>query len=706
MKGIFLSVILVISLFPVAGLSEDSTATPENTVILSNETDESFCKDFSVLLRRLKPEWIVLDNAGVPESVREKNLIILGGLHSEYTGNIIKEFLSHEEVDHIQDGQHAVIEKENLWSESKIIICTGPDSVSIKKAAEEAITSLDGEWIDPPFISVPYEKAQEYLTQIQHIPDEEFPMDELGIDIIAKSPSRISVEQASEDVEYLFYLFSHGYCGYGYFETEGNFDAARKTILEELEMRSTWSPDEFSQLIRDNLTFIHDCHLSIGSNKYGNHEDFWYDTTRELTRIMGNYYFILDNIAYQVVSVNGEHPDEFMFPSLNVQGKPIYRIGILSQTAPEPLMLEVQHDEELDTIELQLHRSDFNYFSKDIFQEETIGGIPVVRIRSFSDHHAEYIDQFLETAQKYRGNPVLIVDIRGNGGGNEKWPGEWITQFTRHEPSSNRYFTELTSKTTMMGRANYFEKLLDLYPDTYFYQAEKDRYMEQADFFEKQYMTPYWSGPFFEDAQVIPNDTTLIIVMNSRVASAAEGFINYLQQVENVVPVGENTRGALVFGQMTLHQLPHSRLLVNLPISLNIPLDLELREEKGFFPDLWIPAGDAVNYAVAAVRNGTISTVKPLTEEILQKEFIPESLWKNQVKELSLPILFLTVICSISVILNRKRDKKFFFIISVFPMIIGTIMVYRGVPVGYVFFIFWMVCISIGGYKWIKEESS
>ena len=706
MKGFFFTVFLVMSLLPTTGLGEDVALTPENTVIISNETDESFCRDFSILLRRVKSEWVVLDDAIVPESVKEKNLIIVGGLHSEYTGNIIKEILSQEEVNYILDVKYTVIEKESPWSENKIIICTGSDIIFIKKAAEEAIASLEGEWMDSPFISMSPEKAQEYLARIQHIPDEELPMEELGVDIDAKPPSQISTEEAIEDIEYLFYLFSHGYCGYGFFQQGGTFDAAKKGIVQELKMRSTWSPDEFSQLIRDNLTFIHDCHLRVGTNAYGIHEDFWYDTTLELIKIMGNYHFISGDITYQVVSVEGEYPDGFMFPSLNAQGDPVYRIGILSQTAPKPILLEVQQDGELHTLELQLHRSDFNYFSEDIFQEGTIGGIPVVRIRSFSDHHVEYIDQFLESAQKYRGEPILILDIRGNGGGNERWPKEWITRFTGNKPPSNRYFTEFTSKTTMMGRTNYFEYLQDLYPETYFYQTEKDRFTGQADFFEKQYMTPYWSGPFSEVPQVIPNDTTVIVVMNNKVTSAAEGFIMYLQQVENVVLVGENTGGALVFGQMTLHQLPHSRLSVYLPISLNIPLDLKFREEKGFFPDLWVPAVDVVNYAVAAVRKGTISTVNPLPEEILQKEFIPESLWKNQVKEFSLPILFLTVMGIIPVIVNRKKGKKLFFIFSIFFAVIGTVLVCREVPVGFAFLILGMVYFAIGGYKWNKEKYS
>jgi len=699
--------VLVLSLFIAASLvplsAQSSSVSPENTVILSNETDESFCKDFSVLLRRVRPEWIVLENVEVPEPVRDMNLIIIGELDAEYTGSIIKELLTQEEEEYIRGGHHAVYEKESLWAERIIYVCTGGDRILTKKAAEEAIVSLNGEWTFPPFSSVPHEEALEYITQIQYIPDEELPKDALGIDIDAKSPSRISVEEAAEDVEYLFYLFSHGYCGYEYFRTRGNFDEAKKSILQELETKSTWSPDDLSQLIHDNLTFIHDCHLNIGKYKYGDHIDFWYDTSLDLWKSMGKYYFISDNVTYEVISINEKDPEAFIFPSLNSQGDPIYRIGMLSRSSPEPLVLAAQHNHEQFQIELQLYSSDFAYFSDNLFQEDTIGGIPIVRIRSFSDHHAKYLNRFLETANKYKGAPCLIVDIRGNGGGNEEWPKKWITRFTGQQPSSKRYFTDLISKTTMMGRANSFENLLDIYPETYFYQTEKDRFTAQADLFEKQHMTPHWSGPFSQDARVIPNDTTLIVVINGKVGSAAEGFINYLQQVENVVFVGENTWGALVFGQMTLHQLPHSKLSVNLPISLNIPLDLEFREEKGFFPHLWIPAEDALNYAVAAVRKGIITTVYPLPEEVLQEEFVPE---KQPIIEKGnlIPILLVIAFGVFFIFVNKKRNKLFFFIAGIFWATAGIAIVALVSPLGHGYSIVGVMCITIGVYKWRKEK--
>ena len=84
-----------------------------------------------------------------------------------------------------------------------------------------------------------------------------------------------------------------------------------------------------------------------------------------------------------------------------------------------------------------------------------------------------------------------------------------------------------------------------------------------------------------------------------------------LSQAENVVLVGENSMGCLTFGNAGAHQLPHSKLMVWLPINVGLYLDKEFHEEDGLIPDLWVPAADAVNYAVAAVRQGTITTSQP-----------------------------------------------------------------------------------------------
>jgi len=524
-----LAVIVLVSTGSLVAHAQPIELTPENTVILSNETDASFCRDFSVLLKNLRVEWVILDTAEVPESVRDKNLIIVGRPDAEYTGDIITELVTQEEADYVrQDGHYSVLEKDSPWNDSRIIhISAASDLLLTKRATEEAITSImengqaRGEWYLSA-LSGSREEAEAYITEFQYVPDDnELPKETLSMDVGAKPPRSISAEEATEDTEYLFYLLSHGWCGYGYFSTQGDLEAAKESMLEKLDERSKWSPDDLSQLIYEHLSFIHDCHLNVGNRQYCSHLDFWYETRLELWTARGEYYFFSDNAEYKVVSVNGERPEQYMFPSLNAQGDPIYRLGMLSYVAPEPLMLIAQDGQEVNQFEIELHRSDFRLYrdSKEKFGEERIGGIPVLRARSFGDYYSDELNRFLQAADRYKGEPYLIIDIRGNSGGNTRWPKQWIARFTGHSPSLKLILTELTSRTTMMGRVNLFKEMLATYPekDAAWIQREIDSYNAQADAFEQPSQAPYWSLPIFPSTQFIPNDTTLIVIADQQV---------------------------------------------------------------------------------------------------------------------------------------------------------------------------------------------
>ena len=72
--------------------------------------------------------------------------------------------------------------------------------------------------------------------------DEELPLEALTIDPDRKRPRSVSREEAAEDVERLFYLLSHGWSGYAFFDVEGSFDRGKERILEALRSRPEWGP--------------------------------------------------------------------------------------------------------------------------------------------------------------------------------------------------------------------------------------------------------------------------------------------------------------------------------------------------------------------------------------------------------------------------------------------------------------------------------
>ena len=692
-----------------------SQLSPENTVILANKVDARFCRDYSILLKNLRLEWIILDSLMVPDAVKNKNIIIIGRLDATYTGEIMREVMTSEEIEavHSTSTGQMVLEKMSPWDEDKrVYICIGAIPILTRDAAEDGIRSIiersppASAWIRNRFDAVLDEKIHEYVEQLRFSwDDQELPLAELTMDVGANRRRSISSQQAQEDVERLFYLFSHGYSGYAFFNENGEFEKAKARIEQELSYQSQWSVQSFSRLLYDNLSFITDCHLRIGDYQYADHYDFWYDTKLQLAIVDQGYQLRIEGTDYIIASVSDQDPEEFVFPSLNNQGEPIYRLGILSKTEPAPLSIEAENDTEKRNFEVELHRSDFDYYSSDIFREDEIGGIPVIRVRSFGDPNADALSEFVETASTHKGEPVIIIDARGNGGGNEAWPISWIQGLTGEYAKSIFIFSELRNITTMAGRANVFAYLSDRYPHMDNFRVELKQHTNIAEAFERGAEQPYWFSPEFQEMTLIENDTTVIIIMNGKVASAGEGLIMRASRAENVVLVGENTMGALAFGNAGFHKLPNSRLMINLPINFGLFPDTEFREEKGLSPDFWVPAADAVNYAVAAVRNGTIMTCQPLSPAILDTEFIPENPnSRNQRDRLITALLIAAYAAAASIwAYFMRRKPRIIVMVGAVWLIFSIVWLFtdRG-AIGFGFLLAGIICLTWGGTNLIK----
>jgi hypothetical protein len=698
--------------------TQPDNLTPSNTVIISNEFDSRFSQDFSVLLKHLRLEWIVLESAEVPDSVKDKNLILLGHPDSEFSGGLIRGMLSAEEIGDIlaANDHHLILEKESPWMENRVIyICTGPDLLQRRDAGEELInaiftgTSPASDWIRTTYDIDLDAGVRDDIAQYQYqINSPELPLQDLVIDAGARPPGKIAPEQAAEDVERLFTLLSHGYSGYGFYNQGGEFDQAKTNILHELSTKPSWSADAFAGLLHEQLRFIVDRHMSIGEYKFSEHSDFWYDTDLELTLGDDGYQFEAGGEMFTLVSINDADPTPFLLPSLNKEGEPVYRVGLLSKGEPSPLSLTAVSEAGERQFDVKFQRSDFDYYSKDIFKEDVIGGIPVVRMRSFSDINSDELDQFVESARDLRGEPVVIVDLRGNGGGNERWTSLWIQNLTGVRPESVFVFSELESVTSMIGRANAFVYWDHQGADLELFRTEAARYTRVAESIESGTRQPHWTGPRYPHIPLIENDTTVVVITNDLVASSGEGFVMRMSQAENVVVVGENTMGALTFGNISTHQLPNSKLMVWIPINFNLFPDQELRESVGLVPDLWVPAADAVNNTVAAIRRGTLTTYQPLPNGVLETNFIPESPLMNIIGggvTFWLVILMAISISAVWIYFNRKKPR----------ILLGSGLVWMFVslylinqkpqePIGYGFLCISVLCIVSGGIIAIKER--
>jgi len=661
---------------PTSWMGEDSNLTPENTVILSNATDGRFSQDFSGLLKHLRVDWVVLESGLIPEASQENNLILIGHPDAPFSGEVMRELLTDDEIEILRNAadQHHLMTIESPWLENgTIYICSGESLIQRRNAAEEAVRLImdasppSANWILNPYGADPDDNLTEMVSQLQYDwEDTELPLEDILSVENAGSPRKVTQQEAIEDVEQLFSLLSHGYGGFGFFNQNGIFDQTKLEIEEKLSSYSSLSAKEFSDLLYEELNFLVDCHLKIGDHQFADHQNFWYDTKYEFLLDNDGFLFKSRRKTYLVDSINGEDPAAYLLPSLNQQGDPIYRLGLLSSEQPASIQLTASDENGEHTFEINLQHSDFAYYSQQIFSEDVLGGIPVVRIRSFGDSAPNQLNQFAQTGTSCRKEPVVILDLRGNGGGNERWPIQWIQRLTGQYAGPVFATSELESKTSLAGRANAFAYWNSQDPENPFYVSNLDSYTAQAQAVERGEKEPDWTFLRYPQLPLIPNDTTIVVTTNEYVASAGEGMVMRVSQAENVMVVGENTMGCLSFGNISLHHLPNSRIEVWMPINFGLFLDQEFREEVGLTPDLWVPAEDAVDFAAAAIRSGTITTSKPLPENIQNEKLISESSLLNMLptEMTSWLVIALYGILAIGMVFFLRKKLPILFVID------------------------------------------
>lgn len=105
-------------------------------------------------------------------------------------------------------------------------------------------------------------------------------------------------------------------------------------------------------------------------------------------------------------------------------------------------------------------------------------------------------------------------------------------------------------------------------------------------------------GIYSSENVTINNRPLVMVLMDSHVASAGEGFVRALAQLDNVVFIGLNTYGALLTGDVGVCQLPHSKLYLAVGTSLLQEKDFVNRDGLGYFPDFWVDPDYALDRAL------------------------------------------------------------------------------------------------------------
>ncbi|MCL2772941.1 MAG: S41 family peptidase, partial [Oscillospiraceae bacterium] len=211
----------------------------------------------------------------------------------------------------------------------------------------------------------------------------------------------------------------------------------------------------------------------------------------------------------------------------------------------------------------------------DIYSENTNSGIPILINRSLSETDADStnkLNEFVATGSKLRSNPIQIIDLRWNIGGNDGYAKQWVQNYTGISPANPFFWTTLLSDTALdinnNGGGN------SPMPGT------------------------QWANILSPTQKPIPNNNLLIVLTDGQCCSAGESFVGYLRQIDNVIFVGVPTMGCLLCGNVGSTILPESKLSIRFGVNLSVLPDLSVFEGNGFAPDLWVPPGESLDHVI------------------------------------------------------------------------------------------------------------
>jgi len=408
----------------------------------------------------------------------------------------------------------------------------------------------------------------------------------------------ITSDEAIYDVQTFFALLRDVYGAYTYFGGDAVFVPVMNDIIEELSEREQWAMPLFTQILLENLSqVIEDNHFWLYNQPLGIEYHFYiweepFDKTNNGFRHRESGRYVIEVVGFDKYDVFRLTMDE--------EGDFFYMPIVAQNSLGESVSLFTFHiifdDGEEERLLLNQNWQRLNYEESSLRFE---GDIPIVTIRAMGfpdvfDEEKDILDNqsarnFLLFAEQLQDEPVVIIDIRSNFGGNGFLAPMWLHRLTGEIVPRN--FFGLTRIDSYIAPQEWYDLWYIPDEDLQTYLT----YEALGDYHTLSYTNPY---------RVVPNEQLLILLVDSYTASAGDDFADLVLSLENTLIIGQNTAGMLLTNSFAINMyLPYSGVPFTFGPTLFVHSEGHLPEGLGIAPDIWV-MGDALTAALAMLERG------------------------------------------------------------------------------------------------------
>ena len=355
-------------------------------------------------------------------------------------------------------------------------------------------------------------------------------------DLLRPGPRRTTLTRAEavEDAYFLFNLLRDVYGGYYYFGGDGVFRPLLDQVVEEILDTDILTPNIFEGILRRHLrTVIQDNHFIFGREALGIHTPMlssavYFDRAEDAGDGLDLQLALLEDgrFVYKVVMPGADDVLEKEFAGI-------------------PLAVHRPVDSLSRAPELAIH-----------------DGVPVVNLRMMVSPLSAEGQTFLSFVDDIADAPVIILDLRNNGGGSHLVGTMWINRLLGYSVMPTFNF---------VGRGSHVIWGWDL---EHFGEDEGDYLLHYLEHFA---------------TENIVSDPLIIVLTNRRIYSSGEWFVSQFFNIENTLIVGQNTAGALITDLAApVIFLPHSGVHLHFGYNQYVYPPGHFAEGVGFTPDVWV----------------------------------------------------------------------------------------------------------------------
>jgi len=425
-----------------------------------------------------------------------------------------------------------------------------------------------------------------------------------GEDVPSSPLLRISLEYAVSDAWTLFNLMRDVYGGYVYFGGDEVFYAVFENITEELTAlgQDIILTSHFVNIVHENLSqIIVDNHFWLGNHRMGRDIAFFQPVNmRHSSYRRTGSGFINKETGLALYEIVGHEIEDVMRLFADEGGELFYAPVLLLENFRMPLT-QIRFMYEDGTGQLRSFRRKVQQARRTQLPSlEFIDGIPVVTVMmmGFDGHenawNVDHAVPFLSFAEELRDEPVVVVDIRSNGGGNGLMGQRWLYELTGEIVPTNS--VNLSTWPYESGRFAF-----DPYNPFQNLPGSIDGFIFEGPFGEGYSISNHLPR------EVIEREQILILITDRFAGSAAESFADLAFNITNTLVIGAPTAGVLAF-DLTYPQLtlPNTGVPFGLGRNMFLWPDGHFAEGVGIQPDIWVE-GDALEAALALIRNGLLA---------------------------------------------------------------------------------------------------